>query len=82
MLQVQTLVNMVGAASIPKALFSVSVCRGMKDLVARWMSMNACLILAIMMPPAWIKLGGSTAYVCQVSALIISFGKGKGRMTI
>lgn len=64
-LLVQTLVSMVVAASTPKALSSVSVFKDMKDLVARWMSMNACLILAIMMPPAWTRLEGSTAFACQ-----------------
>lgn len=56
----------VGAASTPKAPSSASVYKDTKDLDAKWTSMSACPILAIMMPPAWIRLEGSTASACQV----------------
>lgn len=61
----QILVNMVAAASTQKGLSSVNVSRDMKDLVVRWMSMNVCLILAIMMPLAWIRSEVFIASVCQ-----------------
>lgn len=61
--------SMVVAASIPKALSSVSVYKDMRVLVARWTSMNACLILAITTPPVWTRLEGSNVFACQVRAL-------------
>lgn len=57
---------MAAAALTPKDLSSANVYKDMRDLVARWTSMNVCLILAIMMPPVWTRLEGSTASVCQV----------------
>lgn len=75
MFQAQILVNMVVAVSTPKALSSVSVFKDMKALVVRWTSMNACLTLAIMMPPAWTRLEASTAFVCQVRAFVYVVSK-------
>lgn len=64
--QEPTLVNTAVAASTPKARSSVSVSKDTRVLAVRWMSMNACPILAIMMLPAWTRLEGSTASACQV----------------
>lgn len=57
---------MAVAASTQRVLSSASASKGMKGLVVRWMSTNACLILATMMPPAWTRSEGSTASACQV----------------
>lgn len=81
-LQEPTHVSMQENASTPKGLSSASVCRATQALAVRLMSMSASPTPARMMPPAWTRLGSSSASACPVSGqpcgLSLSAGDGQG----
>lgn len=65
-LQEPTLVSTRGNASTPRGPSSASVCRATRALAARSTSTSASPTPARTMPPAWTRLGSSSASACPV----------------
>lgn len=65
-LQEPTLVSTQGNASTPRAPSSASACRATRALAVKLMSTSVFPTPARMMPPAWTRLGSSSASACPV----------------